>query len=327
MSDRGFVSTPAVSVDPRGSAPSGLRRALKRGLVGAGALAAVLAGGVSVFVAVQVRAFEASMDKVYDVPAPAIARSTDAAVVERGKHVVEAVAGCASADCHGADLAGGKTLAFGPLGHITGPNITSAGVLGGYTDAEIARLVRHGIKRDGRSVRFMPVGDFAWLPDDDVRAVVSYLRAAPAVEKPNGPTELTALGKVLDRQDKVTIDVARRIDHTKREALPARGPTAEYGAFLARACTGCHGEHLSGGPIPGAPSTMPVPRNLTPDATGLAGWTFEDFERALTTGNAKGGRKLDPFMPYEAYAKLDGDERRALWAYVNTLPKTPFGGR
>jgi hypothetical protein len=104
-------------------------------------------------------------------------------------------------------------------------------------------------------------------------------------------------------------------------------PTATYGAFLSRACTMCHGEHLAGGPIPGAPSSLPVPRNLTPDATGLREWSYEDFDRLLTTGVRKNGRKLDPFMPIDAFSKYDDVQKHALWAYLCGLTPRPFGSR
>jgi hypothetical protein len=72
---------------------------------------------------------------------------------------------------------------------------------------------------------------------------------------------------------------------------------------------------------------MPIPTNLTAHETGLQGWTFEDFERALTTGTRPDGSRIDSFMPFEAFSKLNDTEKRALWAYVQNLPPTPFGSR
>ena len=91
-----------------------------------GVVAAVVvsAGG---FVGWNVHAFDASMQKVYDVPLPKVDRSTDEAVIARGKHLTESVGACSTADCHGADLAGGRTLAMGPVATLAGPNITAGG--------------------------------------------------------------------------------------------------------------------------------------------------------------------------------------------------------
>lgn len=302
-------------------------RVLKRVLKGVGLAAGVLALVLCVFVYVECSRFDASMDKVYDVPLADITRSTDAAVIARGDHLVHSLAGCASDLCHGADLGGGKPIAMGPVGTLTGPNITPDNLGAAYSDQELARIVRHGVKKDGRTVRLMPSQDLHWLPDADVRAIVSYLRTVPPVNRPNGTTTIGTLGKVLDRLDKVTLDVARRIDHAKAEQAPAPEATAAYGAFVARLCTGCHGDHLSGGRIPGTPSTIPAPLNLTPDATGLADWTFADFDRLMKTGVRKNGKMLDPFMPVEEWKNFDDTEMHALWAYLRTLAPAPLGGR
>jgi hypothetical protein len=303
-----------------------LRRGLAKvaALVAAGAL--VAATSAAVYAWTQASAFDASTQKAYAIPAPTFASSQDRAVLERGRQLTESVGGCTSASCHGADLGGGQTIRMGPLATITGPNITGP-LVGSYSNGELARLLEQGIKRDGRGVLFMPVQNFSWLPESDVDAIVSYLRTVPAVARADGPLKVSILGKVLDRRDRVVLDVARRLAAMPRDVPPPPAPTADYGRFLSRACTMCHGEHLSGGPIPGAPASTPVPLNLTADSTGLEDWSFEDFDRVLTTGVRRNGRKLDPFMPYDAFAKYDETQKRALWAYLRSLPPTPFGGR
>lgn len=304
-----------------------MNQMIKRGLLGAGLLVGVALTGGAGYVTLQTSRFDASLDKIYEVPLPAVAASRDPAVIERGKHVAESLGGCASSHCHGADLGGGEPIVIGPVGTFVGPNITTASMGAVYSDGELARLIRHGLKKDGRSLRFMPVQDFAWLPDSDILAVVSYLRAAPPVDRPCGGSVVKTLGKVLDRRDAFVLDVARRIDHTKAEVVPAPGPTAEYGSFVSRSCKGCHGEHLGGGPIPGAPPSIPVPLNLTPDPTGLKDWAFEDFDKLMRTGERKNGKALDPFMPIESWRHFDAVEMRALWSYLRTVSPRPLGSR
>ena len=298
------------------------------GLKALGILLALLALGGGSYTYMMCSAFDASMDKVYDVPIPTLERSTDPAVIARGDHLVHSMAGCAVNDCHGPDLGGSpKGIDIGPLGKMCAPNITGAGIAVAYTDGELARIIRHGIKKDGRSVRLMPSEDLTWLPDSEVVAIVSYLRTAPNVERSNGVTNVGTLGKVLDRRDQFTWDVARRIDHNKVETPPAPEPTPAYGVYMSRLCSGCHGEHLSGGPIPGAPPSIPIPRNLTPDATGLGDWSFADFDKLMRTGIRKNGEKLDPFMPVDAWKNFNADEMQALWMYLRSVPATKFGNR
>jgi cytochrome c553 len=304
-----------------------MKRGWKR--VGLGVVVAVAIAAVSaaVFVATTARAFDESMAKVYDVPLSPVTVPADPAALARGKHLVESVAACTGKNCHGADLGGGETLSIGPLATLTGPNITPKGMLAVYKDAELVRLVRHGLTIDGRSVRFMPVQDFGWLSDADVTSIVAYLRTVPGVDRPNGPLEIKTFGKIIDRKDGIILDVARRIRHEAPDLAPPPSATKEYGRYVGKLCTGCHGEHLSGGPIPGAPSNFSVPLNLTPDPTGLQGWAYEDLDKLLTTGVRKNGKQMDPLMPIENFGKLDDTEKHALFLYLTSLPPLSFGGR
>lgn len=304
-----------------------MKRSIKR-------ILKVLAGIVVVVLLVgggwagwQVRAFNASMARTYDVSVAKIARSTDPAVLERGKHLAESIGACASKDCHGGDFGGGEAIKMGPLGSMQGPNITAGGRGAEYSDAELARVLLHGIKRDGHGLQFMPAPDFAWWPDEDIVAVISFLRTVPAVARPSGAMQLGLLAKVLDRHNMIPIDVARRIDHQQRPVAPPPSPTAAYGTFLANACRGCHGATLSGGRIPGAPAEMAIPLNITPHETGIAGWTYADFDKLLSTGIRKSGKTLDPMMPVTELGKFNQIERQALWAFLQTVPAQPFGGR
>jgi hypothetical protein len=304
-----------------------VKRIIKRVVLGI--LLAIVVGaiGMGIFVKSKTSAFDDSMDKVYDIPLPQVTRSTDPAVLARGKHLVESIAACGGKDCHGSALSGGNTLNIGPLMTVTAPNITPGGMGAVYNDAELFRLIRHGVKKDGRSVRFMPVQDFSWFSDADATAIVSYIRTVPSVDKPNGPMEIKTLGKFLDRKDQFIVDVARKVDHGPHKDPPPPAPTAEYGSYIARLCSGCHGEHMSGGPIPGAPADMAVPLNLTPHETGLKGWTYEDFDKLMTTGMRKNGKQVAALMPIEAFQKADETEKKALYAFLMSQAPLPFGGR
>lgn len=298
--------------------------------LGLGLAGLVLVAGLSAFafVRVQVSAFDESTARVYDVPLTEVTRSDDPAVLARGKHLVEALGGCTA--CHGDNLGGGLEEKLGPMGTMVYPNVTPGpdGLLSQYSDAELNRLLRHGLKRDGTTVRMMPVYEYEWWPDADRVAVISYLRTVPPVAGQPGKLEVTAMGKVLDRFGKVPFDVARRVDHTRAPSTLAPSPTAEYGQLLAIGCRGCHGEaHLSGGPIPGAPPELAAPLNLTPHETGLKGWTYDDFVQLVRTGARKNGKKLDPFMPVVALRNYDEVELKAVWAYLSALPPVEYGQR
>ena len=302
-----------------------MKRWLKR--IGAGLLALVVVLGVvgGIYAHREASAYDASIDKVYDIAPLSLTRSADPAVIARGKHLAFSLMGCSLNDCHGPDLGGGKVTDAGPVGTMVAPNITR--ILPAYSDGELARLIRHAVKKDQRTVRFMSVEEFNWLSDADVVAVISYVRTVPEVDRTTGSTNIRTFGKVLDRRNLIPIDIARRIDHAKIEMGPPPSPTAQYGRWIARQCSGCHGDRMSGGPIPGTPPDFPVPLNLTPHETGLKGWTYETFEAIATTGVRKNGKKLADFMPIEGIRNMDDVERRALWAHLQSLQPVPFGGR
>jgi mono/diheme cytochrome c family protein len=289
-------------------------------------LVALIAGGG--FVYAQVAAFDASVNKVYDVQVQGITASADPAVIARGKHLAESIGGCTA--CHGADLGGMPGEPLGPLGQLHGANLTSGkgGIGKRYNDAQLARVIRHGVKVDGKSLRFMPAQDLHWMPDADLVALISYVRSVPPVDRTMPDGYVGVLGKVLDRVGMIPLDIARRIDHrAPRPSVPEPQPTAAYGKYLGMGCTGCHGPTFSGGPIPGAPPDMPVPANITPHETGMKAYTEADFMRLVNTGIKRDGKKLDPFMPLPTLTAMNDVEKKALWEYLRSLPPKPFGGR
>ena len=100
----------------------------------------------------------------------------------------------------------------------------------------------------------------------------------------------------------------------------------DRGAYLALAgdCAGCHtargGAPYAGGrSLPTPFGVVPAP-NLTPDAaTGLGGWTFEDFWQAMHEGRGRHGRLLYPAFPYTSYTRVSHDDALALFAWLRTL--------
>ena len=165
--------------------------------------------------------------------------SADPKVIERGHYLVYGPAHCAS--CHGDPArenelrqgqeippSGGRTFALGMVGTLVAPNITSDAAfgIGGLSDETLVRSLRYGISRHGRPL--VPIMSFTDLADDDLRAIVSYLRTVPPVSRPAAPHRLSLLGTVgvnfvLNRQGP--------IQPPPSQLTPER--TAEYGGYLA----------------------------------------------------------------------------------------------
>ena len=231
---------------------TGVKRALKT-------LAGIVAGLIAIaiaYVRVQTSRFDSSIEKVYDIPVPDVAASTDPAVIARGKHLASSVAACMAFGCHGADLGGGNVSPWGRSRPSQRPT-SRAQPRGRVLGRQSWHASSGTASRKTGSRALHAVEDISWLPQDDVVAIVSYLRSVPPVDRENQPMVVKALGKVLDRRGELVVDVARHIDRGSSRQAPAAAPTAEYGAFVARLCSGCHGEHLSGGPLPGGAALAP----------------------------------------------------------------------
>ena len=101
--------------------------------------------------------------------------------------------------------------------------------------------------------------------------------------------------------------------------------TVARGEYLVRAgsCFGCHtepgGAPYAGGRAIETPFGVVHAPNLTPDATGLAAWTSEDFWRALHNGRSRDRRLLYPAFPYPNYTRLARADSDAMYAYLKTV--------
>jgi mono/diheme cytochrome c family protein len=71
--------------------------------------------------------------------------------------------------------------------------------------------------------------------------------------------------------------------------------------------------------------------NLTPDPTGLGGWTAEQIVTAITTGVRPDGRILASTMPWRIFSRLTPADAMAIALYLKSLPPVahkvpgPFG--
>jgi len=247
--------------------------------------------------------------------------------VARGARLGAGIAPCGF--CHGEDL-GGRVVADTPLlGRLWAPNLTRGrgGWLRTYNAADFVRALRHGLDQQGRSLALMPSDHLRVLGDDDLSALLAWLRSLPPVDRETPPrrfgifTRLTlALGLAPE------LLVAERIHQSAKPAPPpAPAPDARYGAWLVQVglCQVCHRQDLAGGRHPLAAADEPVPPDLRPGGA-LERWSEADFRRAMRAGITPDGRRLDPaYMPWPHFALLDDLELAALWTYMRAPAPPP----
>ena len=300
-----------------------MRRAVKWAVIVLGSLVGLVVVVLIAIYGLSERRFR----RTYTVEPGSVEVRTDSATLARGEHIA-VTRGCT--DCHGENLAGKIFIDAPPVARLFAANLTAGngGVGGRYRDADWVRSIRHGVNPEGKPLLFMPSHEFNALSDDDTGALVAYLKSLPPVDATFPRNRVGPLGRVLYLTGQMPLVPAELIDHTApRQAAPAAGPTAEYGAYLATGCMGCHGPGFGGGKIPGAPPDLPAAANITMHETGLAQWSEQDFFRALREGRRPDGTELNAFMPWRTTARMTDDEIRAIWTYLGTLPPKAEGTR
>lgn len=268
----------------------------------------------------------ARLKQTFAVNVSAMPVPTDAAAVERGRHLA-VTRGCM--ECHGADFGGAKVVDDPAMGRLYGPNLTrgSGGLAADYGAADYERAIRHGVTREGRGLFLMPSVDFARMSTRDMGDLIAYLQSRPAVDRVSVPLQIGPVARLLMVAGKIKLS-AEEIDHAgvqPHEAVP--GVTVDYGRYLVANCTGCHGANLSGGKIDIGPPDWPPAANLTPHASGrLAQWTEADFIKALREARRPDGTEISAVMP-RAFGYLNDTEVKALWIYLQTIPAAATGVR
>ncbi len=251
------------------------------------------------------------------VPRPitlATVASDDA--ITRGRHLSEAVAQCTF--CHGDDWGGRLISDDWLVGRLYAPNLTSGtgGIADRYSDEDFARAVRYGRGPAGENLWFMPAEHFVALCDDDLAALIAYIRTLPPVDRETParwPGPATRLAVVLGLAPELT--VRDPIARPGGRQAPGHERTGEYLVSVG-ICGTCHRADLAGGRHPLAPPHEPVPPDITRSGA-IARWSQADFLRAMRGGITPDGRLLDPvFMPWTRYAAMNDDELVAIFDYL-----------
>lgn len=236
------------------------------------------------------------------------------------------------------------------VGAINTANLTPhATGLGDWTDLEIRTALTQGLypaagrhSAAGALFPIMPYFLFGQMTDDDLTSIIAYLRSIDPVDNPI--TERQDLGFPFDQPGQPLME--SQVPQTTLAAGDPDYEAAQHGRYLASLiCIDCHTTEDPDGPVPidvdrlflggrafpaadvGLPSP-PFPeqiisRNLTPDATGLQGWTPQQIAAAVRTGIDIEGEGLCPPMPVGPNGPFGGmteEDALAIGTYLTTLP-------
>lgn len=210
-------------------------------------------------------------------------------------------------------------------GRVIPPNITpdpETGA-GNWTDDMLGRAIREGIGHDGRALfPFMPYPDMRYMSDEDLAAVIVYIRSIPPIRKALPKTEIIFPVKYLMRSMPQPI--------TAPVPEPDVSTPAKRGAYLVTVvgCADCHTPQAKGQPIHGlefaggfildGPWGRVASANITPDPSGISYYDEALFLEMARTGYVK-ARKINQIMPWGDYRNLTDEDLKAIFAYIRTL--------
>jgi len=257
-------------------------------------------------------------------------------LVAKGKYVFGAAGGCG---CHtepkGPVNAGGRRY-DGPFGTVYSTNITpdrQTGI-GAWTDDQIITAIRLGRRPNGeRIIPVHPYPVFNGMAEEDLRALVAYLRTVPPVNRPNRPKQMT-----VPLFESVFLP-AWLATFAPKETPPPTAPTSGLarGEYLVRAIGHCGECHTPRGVTQATDNTRflagsqkgpdgdPVP-NITADKdTGLK-WSEDQVAEFLGSGNKPDGDVAGGLMgevivgTSAGYRDLSKEDRLAIARYLKGIP-------
>jgi len=260
----------------------------------------------------------------------------------RGQYIFAIAGGCA---CHTVPKetahAGGRAFPI-PFGTVYSTNITQDKEtgLGGWTDQQISDAIVKGIRRDGsRSLPVMPYEKYSGMAQDDLKALVAYLRTLKPVKKAT-PELKTKAPFVRSLGTWAYLKVFGRFS-----SAPAQAPKGgvERGRYLVdhvSLCGDCHTPrnflgvpkrslYLAGAGQDIGPLGEAVP-NITPDKeTGIGSWKREEVAELLISGTKPDFDNVQGLM-YEViqgtaygYKDMTKEDALAIADYLKTIPAIP----
>ena len=213
---------------------------------------------------------------------------------------------------------------FTMFGTLYAPNLTPGGDITDWSDGEVIRAIREGVHKNGRSLLVMPADEYRHLSDDDVLALVAYLRSQPGSGGISPDTRFNLLGALSTSL--FSFQTAQQ--PVGSIAAPQPG-TPEYGKYMVDVigCASCHGDRLQGRVDNGQPGP-PAGPNLT---RIVPQWTEDQFMNYFYTGTRPDGTTVpmitlasgftEPRMPWPTVrAVTTDDELKAMYVYLHSLP-------
>ena len=257
-------------------------------------------------------------------------------LVAKGQYIFEVAGGCA---CHSVPKetpnAGGRAFPI-PFGTVYSTNITSDKEtgLGNWTDQQISDAMVKGIRHDrSRILPVMPYEGYSGMAQEDLKALIAYLRTLKPVKKATPPLKTWApfmrgLGTPL------FLKVFGRFSNSPPQAPKSGIDRGRYLVEHVSLCGDCHTPrnfigapkrslYLAGAGKKIGPLGEEIP-NITPDKeTGIGDWKREDIAELLLTGTKPDLDNVQGLMSEvveHGYKNMTKEDALAIADYLKSIP-------
>lgn len=260
-------------------------------------------------------------------------------LLARGTYLMEGVLACGN--CHtpkSADAVPIADMRFAGAFVIEEPGVKAYASnitmddetgIGTWSDAEIIRGIRDGIRPDGTLIGPpMPSPFYRNISDNDMRAIVAYMRNVDPVSNIVPASEYG-----IPLPDAWGPPVGEVPDVSRDDPLAY----STYFTVALGHCTECHTPMVEGmhdftrtneggrvfENIFDLGFTV-ISANVSPHPElGIGTWTDEEIKRAITQGISRDGREHLPAMAYPYYATITDEDLDAIIVYLRSLPPMP----
>ncbi len=268
--------------------------------------------------------------------ANARSQENSAGLVERGQYIFSLAGGCA---CHsppkGTPYAGGREFPI-PMAKVYSTNLTADKEtgLGDWSDQQIRDAITRGIRPDGeRLFPVMPYEAYSGMAEEDIKALIAYLRTLKPVRKENlRPKAYVSLFRPVVTP--LWLKLFGRFSNT-----PAKAPKSgiERGRYLVEhvsLCSDCHTpRNFMGVPkralyLAGAKKgqgflNAEVPNITLDKETGIGDWKREDIAGLLLTGTKPDLDNVQGLMAEvteAGFKNMKKEDALAIADYLKSIP-------
>jgi mono/diheme cytochrome c family protein len=263
----------------------------------------------------------------------------DQNLVAKGQYIFAVAGGCA---CHtepkGTFHTGARAFPI-PLGTVYSTNITQdkGTGLGDWTDQQISDAMVKGIRKDGsRILPVMPYEKYSGMANEDLKAIIAYLRTLKPVEKPTPPLN-TWVPFARSLGTPLFLAVFGSFSTAPIQAPESGIQRGRYLVEHVSLCGDCHTPrnmigvpknslYLAGANKEIGPLGQAVP-NITPDKeTGIGDWQRGDIAELLLTGIMPDSDNVQGLMEEvirgtpHGYKDMTRGDALAIADYLKSIP-------